>query len=146
MSGSAVAAPEDPAFYATVAQVIPTLLLAAAVEYRLMGPEQRNPSADEVRSGFWLHLWLALFIPVAFAGEVAALQAMYVGGGSATATLSLLGALAALLLVLQPLLMRVTSAPLTPWPWFRRYYLHNVIPAALFGTGAGAILYDLWRG
>ncbi len=132
--------PADPAYYATVAQVIPTLLLAAAVEYRLLGPERRDPSAQEVKENFAGYLSTALFVVAAVAGEFVALQTMYVGGGDSAAKWSFVGLIAALLLVVMPVVLHVTAALLIPVPRVRSFFLQVLLPVTLLALGLWGIL------
>jgi hypothetical protein len=138
-----VPVPHDPGYYATVAQVIPTLLLAAALEHRLLGADQRDPSAQEVKDNYSAYLSTALFVATAVAGEFLALQAMYVGGGPTTAKWSFVGLITALVLVLMPVVLRAVATLLIPVPRVRTYFLRHLLPALLIALAAWGVLSDV---
>lgn len=138
------AVPVDASYYATVAQVIPTLLLAAAVEHRLLLPRQPVDEA-ELSTPFTYRLSLALFTIAAFVGELAAVQALYAGVGRPGRTLTLLGVIAALYLVFLPLCLRALGGVFEGQPRLRYYVFNHVLPALLLLSVVVILIGDLMR-
>ncbi len=136
--------PADPSYYATVAQVIPTLLLAAALEYRYLAPDasdSERPDAAEVKGHMSAYLGVSLLTLLAVVGGVAAVDALYNGVADFALRLTLVGVMSAFALVLLPLVYRAAFTLLTPYPRVLRAVREYVLPTLLLVTGALFLIY-----
>lgn len=128
-----MSAPVDPSYYATVAQVIPVLLLTAAVEHRLLSPEgdAGKPNGPEVREHFVAYLGIATLSVFAAVGAVAALESLYSGATQARRVLSQLGVSAAFVLVILPVVYRALFNLLASFPRLKAVVRNFVLPLVL---------------
>jgi hypothetical protein len=134
-----MAVPADPAYYSTAAQVIPTLLLAAAVEHRFLAPDSSPPDEATIKQEFFAYLGLATLTVLAAVGAYACVDALYSGPGTFDRKASLVGLLAAFALVVQPLVLRSLLILVRPWDRVR-WVVHNVLP---FVVVAAVLVYAL---
>lgn len=121
-------------FYATSAQVIPTLLLVVAVERRYLFADWPRDEAVPafVRYGFGFLAWVAVV------GEFTCLRALFVGGSDVRAVATFAGLTSAASLALQPLVASILTAGITDSRRWRRLML--------IGTGLAclAVLIGSW--
>jgi hypothetical protein len=94
--------PASPDLYATAAQVIPTLAIAAALEMRLLDAvgEESRPRYRRVPALTGFTMFLVMLI-----GLVAAADALFQGGTQTKSELALCGVLAGVVLVFLPVLI-----------------------------------------
>lgn len=117
-------------YYPTVASVIPTLLLAAAIEHHWLSPDT-EPTADDVKRNWLSYVSTAFLTIFAVAGTLAAFLVLAGDPPPQARTVTFLGLAAAAILVLTPLAIRALLTPLRPWPRAENIVGKAVLPGAL---------------
>lgn len=102
-------------YYATAAQVIPTLLLAAALEHRWLSADAA-PTGDEVKADLMAYIGVAVLALLAVLGTLTAFLVLAGEPPPGARILTLLGLVGASTLVLNPLAFRALLTPLQPLP------------------------------
>ena len=136
--------PVDPAFFGTVAQVIPTLMLASAVEHRFLSGAERSTDDDGSASSHWE---VGACAALASIGVVCALIAMATGTGERLFLFATFGVFASLVLVLHPIWSRANRTLASEHPKYARLVGTEpvgpfVITVFLIGV---VIAFAFWR-